>query len=107
MSQHPAAADMASVAAAVASHLGHARQAAEALAAALPATAAALAAADATALLPPDMQTEVGFLSAQLLGGEAAATATAERANALLAQLAAPVAALQSAQQSITQVGTT
>ncbi|KAG2500586.1 hypothetical protein HYH03_001354 [Edaphochlamys debaryana] len=93
--QHPAAADVASVAASVAGHYDAARSAAEALAEALPATTAALAAADAACPLPPAMATEVGFLSAQLVGGPAEAEATRRRALALLQHLAAPVAALQ------------
>jgi PI-3-kinase-related kinase SMG-1 len=41
------------------------------------------------------MDTEVGFLAAQLMGGAPAAAATRARAGALLQLLAGPVAELQ------------
>eukprot|EP00198_Chlamydomonas_reinhardtii_P004149 XP_001693485.1 phosphatidylinositol 3-kinase-related protein kinase [Chlamydomonas reinhardtii] len=93
--QHNAATDVASVAAAVSARFERCRAAVSVLAAALPSVAAALAAADATAPLPADMTTEVGFLSAQLLGGEAAAAATSRRALVLLQHMAATAAELQ------------
>ncbi|GLC49196.1 hypothetical protein PLESTB_000192700 [Pleodorina starrii] len=102
--QHAAAADVASVAAVVMSHFERSRQAAEALSAALPATLAALAATDSAAPLPADMLTEVGFLSAQLLGGAEAAAVTRQRAMALLQHMAATSAALQPVVHTIAEL---
>ncbi|KXZ49313.1 PI3kinase-like protein [Gonium pectorale] len=93
--QHDAAADVASVASAVASHHERCSRVVSALAEAVPSTATALAAVDASAPLPADMATEVGFLSAQLVGGAAAAAVARERAQALLQHLSAAVSALQ------------
>ncbi|GFR47474.1 hypothetical protein Agub_g9203, partial [Astrephomene gubernaculifera] len=101
---HSAASDVASVAAAVTSHFERSRQAVEALTEALPATAAALSAVDAAAPLPAEMATEVGFLSAQLLGGEEAANTVRERALALLQHMAGPTAALQPVVHVITEL---
>ncbi|GIL75399.1 hypothetical protein Vretifemale_5200, partial [Volvox reticuliferus] len=93
--QHSAASDVASVTASVAAHYKRSYQAVEALAAVLPSTLASLTAADAASPLPVEMATEVGFLSAQLLGGPAAAAETRKRAMALLQHMTAPTAALQ------------
>ncbi|GIL51281.1 hypothetical protein Vafri_7317 [Volvox africanus] len=93
--QHSAASDVASVTASVTAHYKRSYQAVEALAAVLPTTLASLAAADAAFPLPAEMANEVGFLSAQLLGGPAAAAETGKRAMALLQHMTAPTAALQ------------
>ncbi|GLI61976.1 hypothetical protein VaNZ11_004542, partial [Volvox africanus] len=93
--QHSAASDVASVTASVTAHYKRSHQAVEALAAVLPTTLSSLAAADAAFPLPAEMATEVGFLSAQLLGGPAAAAETCKRAMALLQHMTAPTAALQ------------